>query len=197
MSAHKDWCSCEDCVRDTPDDRHLACRAENKALEERATLAEARVESAWRKVAQLNERHDDELRRLSAARDAALSAQQEAAQKAERLLDCHAGPGTTEPACDACTACLTRELEALRAALEGARCGDCSGRGCEPGRVGGAGQADCATCGGGGYVTFNQLASARGRLRQLRDMVRGSHDAYYAGRADSYDAALRLLGEPE
>jgi hypothetical protein len=56
---------------------------------------------------------------------------------------------------------------------------------------------DCATCGGGGYVTFSQLASTRDRLRQLRDMVRGSHDAYYTGRADSYDAALRLLGEPE
>lgn len=164
MSAHKDWCSCEDCVRDTPDDRHLACRAEMRALEERlrasedrARLTEARAGSAWQKTAQLMQRHDAEAGRLVEARDRAERATREAVARAERYLDCHAGPGTTEPACEACLACLHRLVEADASAA----------------------------------------ASARTRLRQLRDSARDRRDAYYTGQADAYQSALRLLGEPE
>lgn len=44
MSAHKDWCSCEDCVRDTPDDRHIGCRAESRVLQERLRVVEERTQ---------------------------------------------------------------------------------------------------------------------------------------------------------
>jgi len=55
---------------------------------------------------------------------AALRVRLEAAERrAEEALDCHAGPGTTSPACGACVSCLHRDLSTSRAriaALEGA-----------------------------------------------------------------------------
>lgn len=148
MNAHKDWCSCEDCVRDTPDDRHLTCRAENKLLQERLRAAEDRA--------------------------------QQLATERERWVDCHAGPGTTEPACGACTTCLTRELDAAHAALADAQCGDCCGRGREAGRVGGTGRADCATCGGTGYITFTRLATAEQEREAARTELAAAKAAYDA-----------------
>lgn len=38
--------------------------------------------------------------------------------EAEKLKDCHAGPGTTEPACGGCIRCLNGEIERLTAELE-------------------------------------------------------------------------------
>lgn len=34
------------------------------------------------------------------------------------FYDCHGGPGTTEPPCGACVACLTRDLAATEERLE-------------------------------------------------------------------------------
>lgn len=54
-------------------------------------------------------------------RDTARARVHELLQEQERRFDCHAGPGTTEPACGACTTCLDRELEGLRAESESFR----------------------------------------------------------------------------
>lgn len=44
-----------------------------------------------------------------------LSALDAAEREKEARYDCHAGPGTTEPACGGCTSCLTRALDAAEA----------------------------------------------------------------------------------
>lgn len=45
----------------------------------------------------------------------------EARRESEARFDCHAGPGTTEPACGACVTCLLRDIEAAHAERDEAR----------------------------------------------------------------------------
>jgi hypothetical protein len=59
---------------------------------------------------------------LAAEREAEIAALQaelvESQREKEACFDCHAGPGTTLPACGACVTCLLREVDTLQDDLE-------------------------------------------------------------------------------
>jgi hypothetical protein len=96
----------------------------------RAALAEmtSARDGLRAEIGRLEERYDTALAevdgRLKAAkaRGLKLARELEDAQNAlaekdaeiEKWKDCHSGPGTTEPACGACTTCLSREIERLK-----------------------------------------------------------------------------------
>lgn len=90
--------------RDGADAIRVAVQVQYNDEQAARVAAETEIARLNKAGEDLLQHHINEDARISSERDEAL-------QRGEARFDCHGGPGTTKPSCEACVTCLLRRLE--------------------------------------------------------------------------------------